>query len=87
MYMMEFVINTEELKKALKEIESAEKNGFMHCQSVFKIVRAGLRLDDNVADYATILEKAHPTDGHLDWGRGQRVTKRNKFVDGKLSPL
>tara|TARA_Y100000310_G_scaffold9550_1_gene10054 strand:- start:228 stop:485 length:258 start_codon:yes stop_codon:yes gene_type:complete len=84
---MEFVINSDQLRKALKEIERAEKNGFMHCQSVFELVRAGQSLSDNIANFTEILEKAHPTDGSLDWGRGQHITKRFKFVKGKLVEL
>jgi hypothetical protein len=34
-----------------------------------------------------MIEKAHPTNERFDWGRGQNVTKRNKFINGKLVPL
>jgi hypothetical protein len=81
---MELVINKKDLEKALKDIKSAEKNGFMYCQGVFKIISAGVCLDDNVAEYSDMIEKAHPTDGHLDWGRFQRVSKTHKFKNGKL---
>jgi len=71
-----------ELRKALAEIEVAEANGFEHCEAVFE----GTSLDMafvNVA-YSDLCEKAHPSDPALNWGRRQNVTKRNKFVDGKL---
>ena len=81
---MEFCIKTDELRKALEEIEAAEANGFMYCTSVFKFKSAGDWLDQCQAVYSDMCEKAHPTNGNLNWGRYQGVTKRNKFVDGKL---
>ena len=84
---MEFCVNANELRKALAEVEAAEKNGFKFCLSVFKLTSAGTKLGDCIASYSDILEKAHPTDGHLNWGRFQSVTKRNKFKNGKLVPL
>lgn len=84
---MEFCISPDELRKALKEIETAEKNGFNYCLSIFRFVSAGSMIDENLAEYTDMIEKAHPTDGRFDWGRGQGVTKRNKYVGGKLYPL
>lgn len=84
---MEFCIAASELRKALAEIERAEKNGFFHCLGVFRFSQAGQMIDQNRAVYSDLLEKAHPKDGSLDWGRFQGVTKRNKFVDGKLIPI
>jgi hypothetical protein len=81
---MDFVINVEQLRKALKDIEAAEANGFMYCEAVFKITQAGRMLSDCKAEYSDLWEKAHPTDGKFDWGRFQGVSERNKFVDGKL---
>ncbi len=84
---MEFCIDAEQLRKALAEIEAAEKNGFMYCLAVFRFSQTGQMLDQNRAVYSDLCEKAHPTDGNLDWGRFQSVTKRNKFVRGKLVPV
>lgn len=84
---MDFCIEPDELRKALSEIEIAEKNGFKFCLSVFKFSQAGLMLDQNRSVYSDIIEKAHPVDGSLDWGRFQNVTKNNKFVDGELIPI
>ena len=81
---MEFVINATELRAALQEIEAAEANGFMHCQAVLRLASAGRCLDECVAVYSDLYERAHPTDARLNWGRYQGVTKRNKFVDGEL---
>lgn len=81
---MMFCISGDELRKALAEIEAAEANGFMHCLAVFEMRSAGYMLDDNLARYSDLLERAHPTDGHLNWGRHQRVTKRHRFEDGAL---
>ena len=81
---MDFCITAEELRKALKEIEEAEKNGFKFCLSVFKIIQCGYMLDQCRAVYSDMFEKAHPTDGKLNWGRFQSVTKRHKFKNGKL---
>lgn len=82
--MIEFCINGEELKKALAEIEQAEKNGFKYCLAIFRLISAGQMLDSCRAKYSDLLEKAHPTDGNLDWGRFQGVSKRYKFKNGKL---
>ena len=84
---MDFCITPEELRKALIEIEVAEKNGFKFCLSVFKLVQCGYGLDECRAIYSDILEKAHPTSSRLNWGRFQGVTKRHKFKNGKLIKL
>jgi hypothetical protein len=84
---MEFCISSKELRKALIDIELAEKNGFMYCLSVFRFTSAGRSIDDNLAEYSDIIEKAHPTNSCFDWGRFQSVTKLNKFINGKLIPI
>jgi len=84
---MEFCIAPEELRKALKEIEAAEENGFMYCLSVFKFAKAGSYIAENLAEYSDLLERAHPTDGNFDWGRLQSVSKNNKFINGKLEKI
>ena len=84
---MEFVIKAKELRRALKDIEDAEKNGFMYCEAVFTLVSAGRMLDSNKAEYSDMIEKAHPTDGSLDWGRFQGVSKTNKYINGQLVPI
>lgn len=84
---MNFCIDAKQLRAALAEIEAAEKNGFMHCLAVFKMASAGPMLDQCRADYSDLIEKAHATNGKLDWGRFQGVSRRNRFVDGKLVPL
>lgn len=81
---MEFCIDAEQLRKALAEIEAAEKNGFMHCLAVFYMSNAGRGIDQCRANYSDLLERAHPYDGNLNWGRYQRVSQRAKFVDGEL---
>lgn len=84
---MEFCIKADQLRAALSEIEQAEANGFHHCEAVFRFVSAGRALDDNQAAYSDLIEKAHPTDGSLNWGRFQNVTKNKRFCDGKLIPI
>lgn len=79
---MEFCISSDELRKALKDIEAAEKNGFYDCLSVFKFV-----LDENLAEYSDMIEKADSINGCFYWGRGQNVTKYNKFINGKVVPI
>lgn len=85
--MITFVINAQQLRAALQEIEVAESNGFMHCDAVFNLTQAGKNVSSCRAEYSDLIERAHPTDGHLNWGRFQNVTKHNKFVNGKLIPL
>ena len=83
--MNEFWIDAENLRKALADIEEAEANGFMYCLAVLKMTGSGGRdLTDCRVEYSDLWEKAHPTDGMLDWGRGQDVTKNCKFKNGKL---
>lgn len=84
---MYFCIKAEELRKALKEIEEAERSGFMHCLSVFRVTFAGERLDEALAEYSDLWVKAHPTDGKLNWGRHQDVTQRYRFKNGKLTEI
>ena len=85
--MFTVVANAEQLRKALKDIEKAEANGFMYCQAVFHLKSYGASIDKCIIEYDDICEKAHPTNGSLDWGRGQRVTEKNRFEDGKLIPI
>ena len=84
---MDFCIDAIQLRKALKDIEAAETNGFNYCLAVFSMVSIGMMLGSCRAEYSDMIEKAHPTDGHFDWGRFQRVTTRNRFVEGKLVPI
>lgn len=84
---MELCISELELRKALADIEAAEKNGFMHCLAVFKMNCIGPMISDCRAEYSDMVERAHETDGNLDWGRFQGVTRRNKFKNGKLVPI
>ena len=78
-----FKTNAKELRRALKEIKRAEKNGFMYCEAVFKPVAT---TNDTwvVLAYSDLIEKAHPTDGNYSWGRYQGVTENNVFKNGKL---
>ncbi len=85
--MFTVVANAEQLRKALKDIEKAEANGFMYCQAVFHLKGYGQNISDCIIEYDDLCEKAHPTKGNLNWGRGQKVTERNKFVKGKLTPV
>lgn len=84
---MEFCINTDELRAAIKDIERAEKRGFKFCLAVFTLTSAGHSLGDNRASYSDLYEKAHPTDGRFDWGRFQCVSKYYKFKNEKLIPI
>ena len=84
---MEFCIKAHQLRAALKRIEAAEANGFHYCEAVFQVTSCGRCLDECQATYSDLYEKAHPTDANLDWGRGQGVTQRNKFIDGTVVPL
>lgn len=94
---MLFCIDGEELRKALKEIETAEANGFHHCFAIFGAYELGgdtfdlqdrkpIKHDLHLA-YDDLWERGHSDDPNLDWGRGQEVSKYNKLVDGKLIPI
>jgi hypothetical protein len=84
---MDFCIDANQLRKALSDIEIAERNGFNYCLAVFKITQAGTMLDQCRADYSDLIEKAHPIDGKYDWGRFQDVSKKCRFENGKLIPI
>lgn len=84
---MELCISSLELRKALGDIEQAEENGFDYCLAVFKITSAGQMLDNCRAQYSDLIEKADPSDSKLDWGRFQNVSKKFKFVNGRLKPV
>lgn len=85
---MELCVNAAELRRALKDIEQAEANGLDYCLAVFALTPALIgdmvRLSENTAYYVNLWERAHPTDGNLDWGRGQEVSRRYRYVGGKL---
>jgi hypothetical protein len=82
--MFTVTANAEQLRNALKEIERAEANGFNYCLAVFHLKEYGDHITDCKIEFDDLCERAHPTDGKLNWGRGQRVSQRHKFVDGKL---
>lgn len=84
---MEFCTDAASLRKALADIERAEANGFQHCLAVFRLTQAGPSLSDVRAEYTDLVERGHPTDARLNWGRFQGVTRKNVLVDGKLKPL
>jgi hypothetical protein len=84
---MEFCIDAAQLRAALADIEEAERNGFQHCLAVLKLTSAGDTLDECKVRYSDLLERAHPTDGRLNWGRFQRVSARYLFKGGKLVSL
>lgn len=81
---MDLCINAKQLRKALADIEAAEERGFMFCLAVFKMSAVGPSISDCRADYSDMVERAHPFDGNLDWGRFQSVSKRARFIDGEL---
>jgi hypothetical protein len=82
-----FCIDAEQLRKALAEIEAAEKNGFKYCLAVFFMASAGRMIYQNRAEYSDLMERAHPTNPALNWGRFQSVSRCNRFVDGELVPI
>lgn len=84
---MEFCIDAAQLRRALKDIEAAEANGFNHCLAVFRMTSAGPTLGECRAEYSDLSERAHPADPSLNWGRFQGVTRRHRFKDGHLAPL
>jgi len=84
---MQFCISASQLRRALEDIEQAERNGFMHCEAVFELISSGRNLDQCQAGYSDLYEKAHPTNPSLNWGRFQGITKSHKFVDGELKRI
>lgn len=44
---MNLCIDAVQLRKALADIEAAEKNGFMHCLAVFRLSSTGRMIDQN----------------------------------------
>lgn len=85
--MLDYTIDAEQLRKALAEIERAEKNGFMYCLAVFRMSITGDSITEWRGNYTDLVEAAHPTDGRFRWGRGQDITKRYRWKNGKLIPI
>lgn len=83
---MNLCITEKEVKAMAKVFRNARKNGFNYCLAVLEFDGMQnphwLRLR-----YSDLWEKAHPTDGSLDWGRCQSITERFTFRDGKLKPI
>jgi len=77
-----YYVTAKELKKALKDIKKAEKNGFMYCEAVFKPI--GIDMAFTILEYSDIIEKAHPTNSKFNWGRFQGVSRIYKFKNNKL---
>lgn len=81
-------IEKSQLIKALADLEQAEQNGFNFCQAVFSVaINKEGWLEFSSATYSDLVERAHPTDAGLNFGRWQNVSKDNKFVDGVLIPI
>lgn len=83
--MLQTCITAEQLRKALVELEAAEKNGFHHCLAVFDVRASGSLLSNCRATYSDLWERAHPTNGNMDWGRFQGVSKSHRFAEGILT--
>ncbi len=80
-----WIVSPAAMRRALADIERAEGNGFMFCEVVLRPeYPVGRSLHQRVLVYDGLSERAHPTDGNLNWGRGQNVTRDNEFRDGKL---
>jgi hypothetical protein len=71
----------DQITAARADLTRAESRGFLYCEAVF--IDSG---PDGDWLYDGLLEKAHPTNGSLNWGRGQNVVGRNFFRDGELVP-
>ena len=66
-------VTNEQIYLAKKELRRARRRGFKYCEATFFDGKfEGLR------------ERAHPTDGNLDWGVGQDVTRRNYFFFDRI---
>jgi hypothetical protein len=85
--MFTVVADAKQLRDALREIENSEENGFNCCLAIFNLKEYGTDLCDCKIEFEGLIEKAHPTERGLNWGRGQSITKRKRFEDGKLIPL
>lgn len=88
---MDICIQKKELEAALAEICNAEKNGFNYCVAVFKIdgvVKENPQeyrsLEEILATYSDLWERAHPTSGALNFGRGQNLSRRCRFDNGMV---
>lgn len=78
---MLMAIGADELRKALTDIEAAERNGFMHCLAVLE-TKGVFHCGNLELRYSDLWERAHVTDPSKDWGRFQGVSRWNKW-DGK----
>ena len=81
-------VDKKQLLDALDAINAAETRGFMHCIAVMHVPCGkhsparrgrGYNLGEIRATYSDLWERAHPTDGNLDWGRHQNVSRQFVF--------
>lgn len=85
--MIEVVVNAEQLRKALKEIEIAESHNIMHCDAIFKLSKVGDSLDDCRIEFGKhLVVKADPVDPRKNWGRYDHYLD-HKYENGDLIPL
>lgn len=83
---MDVCINAEQLRKALKEIEIAEENGYGYSLAVLRLATAGRMLDECTVEFDGLVVKGHPTDGHFHFGRSSHH-RYSKLVDGEILEL
>lgn len=86
---MNFCLDAKQIRRALADLELAEKHGFDYCLAVFDIVHAGRSIHECLGEYSDLIERADPVDGNFHWGRFQGVVRRNRFdkKKRKLIPI
>lgn len=67
--MIEMCLTRAELLKALKQLDIARENGFKHSLVIIRLKKAGVCVDEFVAEYDSLILKSHPTNLNKDWGR------------------
>lgn len=77
-----FVISADEICKAADELRKAQERGFVASDATFRIAEVNDLGKCNLT-FMDVWDKAHPTDGRLNWGR-QGVSKYCRVVDGRL---
>jgi hypothetical protein len=76
-------LTRKELKRALAAVEKAEAAGFIASEATFTVKQKNSVWF--VGKFQDICEKAHPTDGAMDWGRDNFMVERGfTFRDGNL---
>lgn len=81
-----FFIDLSQAKKVVADLEAASERGFIYSLAVLEPVSIDKSLGGHIIlgyPRTDLWDRAHPTDGNLDWGR-QGASSNCRVLGGKL---